>query len=343
MTSIIHHEYKSTLEALIVRVKEAQYNALKSFSAEKLRMAWDFGKIISQKIKGKKWGASVIANISKDLQIEFVGVSGFGVRDLAYMRKMYETYSDKKSLHPLVAQISWSNNKVILDKCKNPLKAEFYIKKSINNGWSKLDLQRNIESRLFENNLLAQNNFERTLEVSQDLKQRVAWEFRDDMGIELINGQNPFAAKEIEESLMKNLNAFLLSMEGKFSFVGRQVKLQLNEKEFFIDLLFYHLELSCYVVFELKATEFKTEHLGQLQGYLTLVDRIKKKGSMNRTIGILACFDKDRLLVEYLLNDTSYPVGVATINSKKYMDLTDDLKILLPSEEEIAKRLTNLQ
>jgi hypothetical protein len=162
------------------------------------------------------------------------------------------------------------------------------------------------------------------------------------MGIELINGENPFAEKEIEESVMQNLNAFLLSMDGKFGFVGRQVRLVLNEKEFFVDLLFYHFELNCYVVFELKATNFKPEHLGQLQGYLTLVDKLKKKPNMNRTIGILVCKSKDRLLVEYLLNDTNYPVGVATIGNQKYTELSQDLKNLLPNEEEIAKRLTNL-
>lgn len=267
--SIALPEYKSTLKSLILRVKQAQYNALKAFSTEKVLMAWDFGKLISEQIKTHNWGDSVVANLAKDLQIEFAGITGFSKRNLQYMRLFYETYSQNEKLPPLVAQISWSNNRIILDKCKDILEAEFYIKKCIQNGWSKYDLQRNIAEKLFENNLLAQNNFEKTLTVSEDLKQRVAWEFRDDMGIELINGENPFAEKEIEETIMANLNAFLLSMDGKFSFVGRQVELTLNEKDFFIDLLFYHFELNCYVVFELKATEFKTEHLGQLQGYLT--------------------------------------------------------------------------
>lgn len=231
---------------------------------------------------------------------------------------------------------------IILEKCKNLLEAEFYLKKSISNGWSKFDLQRNIGEKLYENSLLAQNNFDKTLKVSEEVKQRVAWEFRDDLGIELINGENPFAEKEIEESIMINLNAFLLSMDGKFSFVGRQVKLSLSEKDFFIDLLFYHFELNCYVVFELKATEFKTEHLGQLQGYLTLVDKLKKKENMNQTIGILVCKDKDRLLVEYLLNDNNYPLGVATFDHKKYIELGDELKKLLPSEDEIMRRLGGL-
>lgn len=341
--SLILQEYKSTLELLIIRVKQAQYNALKAFSQEKVQMAWDLGKIISDKVFKEKWGDSVIKNLSKDLQIEFAGISGFGVRDLAYMRKLYETYSEKTNLHPLVAKISWSNNKIILDKCKDLQMSEFYIKKSITNSWSKYDLTDNIKRGLYQNSLLAQNNFDRTLEVDDDLKRRVTFDFRDDMGIELINGENPFAEKDIEEAVMTNLNAFLLSMEGKFSFVGRQVKLELSGDEFFIDLLFFHFDLNCYVVFELKATKFKAEHLGQIQGYLTLVDKLKKKESMNRTIGILVCKDKDRLLVEYLLNDNNYPLGVATYaNSKQYSELDENMKQLLPSQEEIAKRLSTL-
>jgi predicted nuclease of restriction endonuclease-like (RecB) superfamily len=335
-------EYQLTLVSLVARVKHAQYNALKAFSSEKVMMAWDFGKIISEKVAIADWGDSVIDKLSKDLQLEFPGVTGFSTRDLSYMKKLYETYSQNSNLPPLVAQISWSNNRIILDKCKDPLEAEFYIKKSISNGWSRYDLTENIKRGFYNNTLLAQNNFDKTLEVSEDLKQRVAWDFRDDMGIELINGENPFAEKDIEESIMQNLNAFLLSMDGKFGFVGRQVKLILGGDEFFVDLLFFHFELNCYVVMELKATKFRPEHLGQLQGYLTLVDRLKKKESMNRSIGILVCKDKDRLLVEYLLNDTNYPVGVATLNNKKYFELGEDLKNLLPSEEEIAKRLNKL-
>jgi predicted nuclease of restriction endonuclease-like (RecB) superfamily len=341
MSNLISQEYQSTLVSLVQRVKQAQYNALKAFSKEKVLMAWDLGKTLCEQVKAQKWGDGVIANFSKDLQLEFPGVTGFSTRDLSYMKKLYETYSQNPNLPPLVAQISWSANRIILDKCKDPLEAEFYIKKSISNGWSKYDLTDNIKRGLYQNSLLAQNNFDRTLDVSEDLKQRVAFDFRDDTGIELINGENPFAEKEIEDSIMTNLNAFLLSMEGKFGFVGRQVKMSLNDKDFFVDLLFYHFELNCYVVFELKATEFKTEHLGQLQGYLTLVDKLKKKESMNRTIGILVCKDKDRLLVEYLLNDNSYPLSVATYG-KKYQELGDELKTLLPSEEEIAKRLGQL-
>jgi predicted nuclease of restriction endonuclease-like (RecB) superfamily len=343
MHDLINLEYKSTLETLILRVKQAQYNALKAFSTEKVQMAWDLGKIISEKVKSEKWGDGVINNLSKDLQIEFAGVTGFSTRNLRRMKLFYETYKDSLKVAPMVAKISWSNNVVIVESCKDKLEAEFYIQKSISNGWSKYDLADHIKRGLYQNSLLAQNNFERTMEVSDEVKRRVAFDFRDDMGIELINGENPFSEKEIEDTIMRNLNDFLLAMEGKFSFVGRQVKLVLNEKEFFIDLLFYHFELNCYVVLELKATEFKPEHLGQLQGYLTLVDRLKKSEAMNRTIGILVCKNKDRLLVEYLLSDTNYPVGIATIGNKKYSELGEDLKHLLPSEEEISKRLSNLE
>jgi len=341
-THLTPPEYSTTLQALVLRVKQAQYNALKAFSTEKVLMAWDFGKLISEQIKTHNWGDGIVANLAKDLQIEFAGVSGFSERNLRRMKLFYETYSQNEKLAPLVSEISWSNNLIILEKCKNPLEAEFYIKKCINNGWSKYDLQRNIGEKLFENNLLAQNNFDKTLAVSQEVKQRVAWEFRDDMGIELINGENPFAEKEIEESIMANLNAFLLSMEGKFSFVGRQVELSVGDEKFFVDLFFYHFELNCFVVMELKASKFKPEHLGQIQGYMAIIDQTKRREGMNPTIGILVCKDKNRILVEYLLEKTSQPVGISTFNNKKYTELGDELKKLLPSEEEIAKRLAIL-
>jgi predicted nuclease of restriction endonuclease-like (RecB) superfamily len=280
--------------------------------------------------------------LAKDLQLAFPGITEFSFRELKYMRQFYEFCSTNSIGHPVVAQLSWSNNKIILDKCKDANEAEFYINKSINNGWSKFDLKNNIESKLYEKSLLAQNNFAKTLEVSEELKRRVAYDFRDDYGIELLNGENPYGEKDIENSIMANLNDFLQSIEDKFLFAGRQVKLVLNEKEFFVDLLFYHLELNCYVIFELKASEFKPEHLGQIQGYQTLINRLKKKESMNNTIGILVCKDKDRMLVEYLLDDNIYPLGVATYNNKQYQDLSEDLKKLLPSEEQILKRLTNI-
>jgi predicted nuclease of restriction endonuclease-like (RecB) superfamily len=162
MSNLTPQEYQATLKELVFRVKQAQYNALNS--SEKVQMSWDFGKIISEKATSSNWGSKVIENLSNDLQIEFAGVTGFSFRDLAYMRKFYETYCDLESLHTLSAQISWSHNKVILDKCKDPLMAEFYIKKSINNGWSYFDLKDNISRKLYENYLLSQNNFDKILE-----------------------------------------------------------------------------------------------------------------------------------------------------------------------------------
>jgi predicted nuclease of restriction endonuclease-like (RecB) superfamily len=339
---LITDEFSDIIELMIDRIKQAQYNALKSFSTEKVNLAWDLGSIISNKVKENNWGTKVVSNLADELQLNFPGITGFNARDLAYMKQFYETYASDSIMPPLVAQISWSNNRVILDKIKDTKEAEFYIKKCINNGWSKYDLIDKINSKTYQNSLLSQNNFNKTLDISIDLKRRVAWDFRDDYGIELINGEDPFGEKLLEDSIMHNLNKFLLAMDGKFSFVGRQIKLKVGDDEFFIDLLFYHLELNCYVVFELKATKFKAEHLGQIQGYLAIIDNIKKKPNMNPTIGILVCKDKNRLLVDYLLNRTNDPIGIATINHMKYQDLTQDLKELLPSDEVITNRLENL-
>lgn len=339
--SLISHEYNQVLLQMVKRVKQAQYNALKAFSQEKVQMSWDLGKIISEKAKEANWGDAIISNLSKDLQIEFAGVSGFSSRNLRRMKLFYEIYKDNPNVAPLVAKISWSNNVVIIESCRDPLEIEFYVKKSIMNGWSKYDLIENIKKDLYRNTLLSQNNFIHTLEVSEEKKARVVWDFRDDYGIELINGENPIGEKEIEENIMKNINSFLLSMDGKFSFVGRQVKLTFGGDDFFVDLLFYHFELNCYVVMELKATKFKPEHLGQLESYMAIIDKLKRKSTMNPTIGILVCRDKNRFLVEYLLERNKQPISVATVG-KSYEDLENDIQALLPNQDEIQKRLSSL-
>jgi predicted nuclease of restriction endonuclease-like (RecB) superfamily len=343
MSLVVQQEYHSTLLILIKRVKEAQYNSLKSFSREKVLLAWDFGKLINEKLENSNWGDSIIQNLATDLQLEFPGVSGFSYRDLKYMRQFYKFCNVNSIGQPLVAQLSWTSSKVILDKCKDGNEAIFYIQKSIKNGWSKYDLKYHIEKGLYNNTQLAQNNFNNTLEVDEATKAKVAFDFRDDMGIELINGEDPFREKAIEEYIMDNLNKFLLSTDGKYAFVGRQVKLTLNNEEFFVDLMFYHLELNCFIIFELKATKFKPEHLGQLQGYMVLVDKLKRRENMTKTIGILVCKEKSRILVEYMLADTNKPIGVATINNGvDYAHLDDEMKMLLPSEEEITKTLIAL-
>lgn len=254
------------------------------------------------------------------------------------MKTFYETYKNNEKLAPLVREIGWTQNKLIFEKCKDDIQKEYYLKKTKQMGWSKLDLIDKIKNHHFENQALAQNNFNTT--IPDTLKAQVAWEFVDDYNIELISPDQPFSEKEIENTIVTNVVNFLSDMGGSFAFVGRQYRLTIDEKEYFIDLLFFNFKLNCYIVFELKAREFQPKDMGQVQMYMQLINKQVKQEQHNRTIGIVICKDKNRTEVEYMLEQAKDPIGVATYN--KYENLPKEYAKYLPSEEAIIKRLSNI-
>ena len=206
-------------------------------------------------------------------------------------------------------------------------------------GWSKLDLIDKIKHHHFENQALAQNNFDMT--VSTELKAQVAWEFVDDYNVELINQDLPFSEKELENAIVTNIVNFLGEMSGSFAFLGRQYRIEFNEKEYFVDLLFFNIKLNCFVVFELKTREFEPKDIGQVQWYMQLINKQIKENHHNPTIGIILCKNKDRMMVEYMLENSQNPIGIATYN--KYNNLPEEYAKYLPSEDEIIKRLANIK
>jgi len=315
---------------------------LKAVSRQTVKLYWNIGKTISQKIAKEDWGNNVVEKLAKDLQFEFPGIKGFSARNIWRMKSFYDTYSKNEKLTPLVAEIGWVQNCIIIEKVKDDLEREFYIKKIKEMGWSKLDLLDKINQNFYGNQLLTQNNFKTT--ITEDLKGRVAWEFVDDYNIELVSPDKPFEEKELENGIVNNIVKFLTEMGGNFAFVGRQFKLEYREKEYFVDLMFFNFTLNCYVVFELKAREFDPRDLGQLQMYLLATNQTIKKPEFNATIGILICKDKDRTVVEYLLQNQNQPMGVATYNQyKHFTDLPKELAKYLPNEQEIIKRLSDLK
>ena len=207
----------------------------------------------------------------------------------------------------------------------------------INTILQQLQSDQQSQNNYFENYSLAQNNFDTA--VPESLKAQVAWEFLDDYNVELINPDQPFSEKALENAIVENIVKFLQAMGGKFAFVGRQYRLTLDDKEYFADLLFFNINLNCYVVFELKAREFQAKDFGQVQLYMQLINKQLKQPHHHPTIGVVVCRDKNRLEVEYMLELAKAPMGVATFN--KYRDLPDEYAKYLPSEIEISKRLTN--
>lgn len=338
MTNSITTDYQPFLKDILEKIQIARYNMLKTVSKETVNLYRNIGKSVSEKVEQEQWGKSVVEQLSKDLQSEFPGIRGFSASNLRRMKNFYDAYAKNTKLAPLVREIGWVQNCIIIEKCKDELEREFYIKKTKENGWSKFDLMDKIQQNYFHNNLLAQNNFENT--ISTDLKARVAWEFVDDYNVELINPDQPISEKEIENTIVENIVKFLQDMWWSFAFVGRQFKIDFEDKEYFIDLLFFNFKLNCYVVFELKAREFDPRDIGQLQMYLALVNKHVKQANHNKSIGIIICKDKNRTVVEYMLEETKQPVGVATYN--QYKNLPENIAKYLPSEEEIIKRLEKL-
>lgn len=330
--------YQPFLKEILTKIQIARYEMLKTVSKQTVSLYWEIGKAVSQKVKQEKWGKSVVEQLSKDLQTEFPGIRGFSASNIWRMKTFFEEYKDNAFLAPLVREVGWVQNKLIFEKCKNDIQREYYLRKTKEMGWSKADLIDKLNKKHFENQSLAQNNFEFT--VLPELKAQVAWEFVDDYNIELINPDMPISEKEMENAIVTNIVKFLSEMGGSFAFVGRQFKIEFREKEYFIDLLFFNLKLNCYVVFELKAREFEPKDIGQIKWYMELVNNEVKANSHNPTIGIILCKNKDRLMVEYMLSNNQDPLGVATFNRHK--ELPEKYAKYLPSEEEIIKRLANL-
>ncbi|MDR2541339.1 MAG: PDDEXK nuclease domain-containing protein [Candidatus Peribacteria bacterium] len=274
--------YQTFLQDILTKIQSARYEMLKAVSKQTVLLYREIGKSVSEKIQNAEWGNSVVEQLSKDLQTECPGIRGFSTRNIRYMKHFYEFYAEHIKLQPLVAEIGWVQNCLILEKCKNEKQIEFYLRKTKEQGWSKLDLLEKLEHQYFEKHLLAQNNFEATVPTA--LKAQVAREFLDDYNIELLTPDLPLSEKELENSIITNMVKFLQDMDGSFAFVGRQYRLTLDEKEYFIDLLFFNFKLNCYVVFELKAREFSPKDIGQVQMYMQLVNKQVKLEQHNPTI-----------------------------------------------------------
>jgi len=251
---------------------------------------------------------------------------------------LYIEYKDNKKLQPLVAEISWSHNVILMEKCKDLLEREFYIRLTQKYGWSKNILIHQIESGAYERYLLNQTNFDKALEEKYKHQAKLA--VKDSYNFDFLELGKEYDEKTFELGLINNIRSFLLEMGGDFSFIGNQYRLELDGEEFFIDLLLYHRRLRCLVAIELKITDFIPEYAGKMQFYLAVLDDKVRQEGENPSIGIIICKSKRRTVVEYALKTTTSPMGVADYSLSK--TLPEKLKGLLPSTEEIIKSLSHI-
>lgn len=356
-------EYKDWLIEVKAKIQSSQIKAAVTVNSALIGFYWDLGKMIGEKQEQSNWGNKLIEQLSKDLKIEFPGMAGFSRRNLYYVVQFYAYFSDFPELSTIVprvgaqlentvvpqagaqnkspivpqvvGQLPWGHLKVLISKIKDNKECLFYIQETISNNWSRDILALQIKSNLYKRQGSAVTNFKITLPDPQsDLAVQT---LKDPYVFDFMTLTKPFVEKDIENQLVAHITNFLLELGKGFAFIGRQYHLEVSEKDYYLDLLFYHVTLKCYVVIELKNTAFIPEYAGKMNFYLSAVDSTVKNEEDNPTIGILLCRDKDTIDVEFALRDINKPMGVSEFAFTEI--IPEDLKSSLPTIEEIENEL----
>ena len=327
--------YVDWLAQLKKKIHNAQQRASLAVNHELIMLYWQIGNDILARQAEKGWGAKVIERLAHDLRIAFPNMKGFSRTNLLYMRAFAEAWPDKQIVQQAVGQLPWGHNLMLLSKLKTAEERLAYAQKALENGWSRNVLVMQIETGQLKRQGMAITNFEQRLPKRRSDLARES--LKDPYRFDFLGLGEEAREREIESALVKHVTEFLLELGAGFAFVGQQFHLEVGGDDFFIDLLFYHLKLRCYVVIELKAGDFKPEHLGQLGFYLTAVDRQIKTEEDQSTIGLLLCKSKNKVVAEYALGDKTQPMGIAEYKPKEY--LPESLETSLPSIEQIEREL----
>ena len=330
-------DYATWLMELKTRIHSAQQRATLAVNRELVLLYWQIGRDILDRQGREGWGTKVIERLAQDLRNAFPEMKGFSPRNLKYMRSFAEAWPDGEFVQAVLAQLPWYHQLALLDKLKSANERRWYAAKAIEHNWSRNVLVIQIETRLLERQGQAVTNFRLALPKPQSDLARES--LKDPYRFDFLGLSDQAQEREIEHALVKYVTEFLLELGAGFAYVGRQVLLTVGGEEFFIDLLFYHLKLRCFVVIELKAGVFKPEHLGQLGFYLTAIDRDMKSAHDNPTIGLLLCKTKNKVVAEYALGDKTQPMGIAEYRLVE--SLPAELQTSLPSIEQIEQALAN--
>ena len=353
MTQIIDNDYKNWIFEIKSKIRSAQMKVALSVNAALIEFYWDLGKMISEKQASSSWGSKLIERVAEDLKTDFPDIKGLSHSNLKYCKRFYEFYDDKLTrpsdkqigqqvvdqLHfDLVKQIPWGHNILIFTKSKDAKEALFYITQTIENAWGRETLALQIKSQLFERQGKAVTNFKTTLPAPMsDLAQQT---LKDPYNFDFVAMSAAVKEKDLENQLVGQISKFLLELGKGFAYVGRQYHLEIAENDYYLDLLFYHIKLKCYVVVELKNTKFIPEYAGKMNFYLSAVDTLLKDADDKPTIGILLCRDKNNIEAEFALRDINKPIGVSEFSFTEI--LPEELKSSLPTVEELEKELETL-
>lgn len=318
--------YNITLEQIKQSIQQSQRKAILSVNQTLVELYWEIGKQILQQQKKEGWGTKVIQQLSKDLKETFPTMKGLSERNLKYMRQFAQTYANFEIVQQVVAQIPWGHNCLIMNKLETENARLWYAQKTIENGWSRNVLAHQIELGLYERQGNVISNFAETLPAPQsDLVQKA---LKDSYIFDFLTIEEKTKEIEIEQQLVENISKFLLELGSGFAFVAQQYHIEVATNDYYIDLLFYHTRLHCYVAIDLKTGDFKPEYVGKMNFYLSALDDKMKTDSDNPSIGLVLCRAKDNIVAEYALRGMSQPIGVSDYQLKA-----------LPSPEELQKIL----
>jgi len=341
--TIKSESYAHFLKQIINDIQHTQLKAALSVAQNLTLLYWRIGKDLSEKMSIEGWGTKVVEKLSHDLDRCFPGITGFSRTNIYRMIAFYKAYPNCPTAvgqiedNPILL-IPWGNISIILEKVQDNKQRLWYAKKTIENGWSRSTLLLWIESDLYKRQGKAINNFKAILpEPDSDLAEQT---LKDPYNFDFLTMDNEAREREIEKGLMSHIQKFLLELGQGFSFVGQQYHLEVGEKDFYIDLLFYHLKLRCFIVVELKNTEFIPEYAGKLNFYLSAVDDLLRVESDKPTIGLLLCKTKDNYMAEYALRDIKKPIGISSYTTKLVETLPKEFKGKLPTIKEIEIELS---
>ncbi len=345
-SNLLTKEYVQILSDIKKQIKTAQIKAVSSVNKELIRLYWSIGKAVVEKQKKYDWGSNFLERLSKDLQNSFPGTGGFSRTNIFRMRAFYKAYEKipqavgKIDLLP-VFKIPWGHNAMLLEKTKSEKERLWYAEKALEQGWSRQTLEDSIKTKLYNREGSAITNFQSTL--PSPLSKMAHQTLKDPYIFDFLTLQEDYIEKDLEQGLVSHIQKFLLELGEGFAFIAKQYHLEISGSDYYIDLLFYHIKLRCFVVIELKTTEFKPEYTGKLNFYLSAVDDLLRSKDDKPTIGLLLCKTKDKFKAEYSLRDINKPIGVAEYETKLVESLPKKLRGSLPTIEEIETELEKQQ
>ena len=327
--------FRKFVQEVKEKIQTAQQRTLQGVNQEIIALYAEIGRLIIERQAQFGWGKGIVESLAKELQTEFDGLKCFNARNLWHMRNFYLAYKDNQILQTLSAELPWSHNVLIFQRCKDDFAREFYIKSTICHAWSYRVLENHIENQSFENAMLSQNNFKETL--PQSLAKKASLILKDEYTFDFLALNDAHSERDLERALIAKIRDFLTQMGSDYAFIGTQYKLEVDGQDFFIDLLLYHRRLKSLIALELKIGDFKPEYAGKMNFYLSALNEQVKLEDENESIGIIVCKSKSQTIVEYALKNMAHPIGVSTYTLTK--KLPKALSKLLPTPKEISQKL----